>query len=211
MCPIYLGRAKPWWLLSYQEKPRHGGSNEDLHVPPLSEVTEEVEPRGRGDIERRRGHFLHPCLLDFVDLSFRLARHVGFDVGGGLLDVLGDLEGVPRRLGDRDPVVQGEAGGQGSDADDDAPAPVGGDLAAVVALVHARRVAEGVAEGYRDHQCYHGGEQLAEPLHREDGGHHRTAPPRRRELRRDDRAQRVVSAYTHAEVRLGKPNDILHR
>ena len=98
-------------------------------------MVEEVSPRRLWDIQLR-GLLLHGChTLGLVRDTLRCLAQVGLDVRAGLDNVSGYVKGVARRLGDRETVVEGDAAGDGAEADDNTPHLVHGLEAGSVAIL----------------------------------------------------------------------------
>lgn len=94
---------------------------------------------------------LHLLLPYEINLALLLMINIRPDIGIGLLDIVRDIERIPRGFRDRDAVVQRKDGRHGAEADDDAPGAIAGELAAHVAAGEGTGgVDEGVAEG----ECY---------------------------------------------------------
>jgi hypothetical protein len=160
-----------------EEEPGEGGAEEGFEMRPLFEIVVDVGPGGGGLGEMVADVLFSFLLGDRVHQAFLLPVHVRFDVGVGFFDVVRDVEGVARGFGDRDAVVQREAGWDGAEAYDDAPCAVGGELAdGVAAGEGARGVDEGFAEAdgsYEGDEC---SSKLPGALHGEYCCHHSTAP-----------------------------------
>src|SRR3569833_3265860 len=103
--------------------------HKQLAILPLAVVTEEVAPAGR-----LVGQMLCRVLLggntgQLVGVALGLAANVSLDDVVGLLDITGDIERVAGGLGNGQSVVEGNAAGDGTEADQDAPHLVDGDSA----------------------------------------------------------------------------------
>jgi hypothetical protein len=127
-----------------------------------------------------------------------LTRYILLSINGRLFNVAGDVESVPRCLGDGKAVVQGEAGWDNTDSDKGTPHLVDSNLAVASAGVVARRAGEGVLEASNEAKHDEGSSKLPKTLHGKDGTHHGTTPLGGSELGGDDGGERVVTTDTDA-------------
>uniref|UniRef100_A0A804MIB0 Phosphate transporter protein3 n=1 Tax=Zea mays TaxID=4577 RepID=A0A804MIB0_MAIZE len=132
-------------------------------------------------------------LLGQVDVEH--TRHVG----RGLLGVLGDQRGVPRRLGHLHAPVVGEQSRDGAEHEDDAPHVVGLWHRGAGGVVLVRRRVEAGLKRRRDGNGDDAAGEVAEALHGEDGRDECAARPFVGVLGHDGRGQRVVAADADAE------------
>nr|POE48707.1 hypothetical protein CFP56_38803 [Quercus suber] len=196
-----------------EEEPRARCSKQDLAVLPLAVVGDEVAERSLrdDDLRSRLAHGLDA--RDLVGDTLGGSGQVGLDVGTTLDDVPGDIEGVAGSLGDGEAVVEGDAAGDGTEADDDTPHLVDRDTAHAAAVglgrdgAHLQGRLERALEPSRDDEGDDAGAELTETLHGEDGAHHGPAPFGGRELGSDDGGQRVVWAAGQRAVH----SDVLTR
>lgn len=161
-------------------------------------MTEEVRPGCLGDFELLLGGLLGDGLGDGIWLALGLTFEIGFRVGGGFLHVHLHVKGVAGGFGDGEAVVEGDATGHGTEADEDTPHLVDGHAAVAGAGCEGGGWFEGFLEAEGDEEHDEGGAELAETLHGEDGAHHGTAPFGGGELGGDDAGEGVVTADTDA-------------
>ena len=170
-------------------------------------MAEEVAERGLGDFHLGRvdPHALHAA--DLVRHTLGCAVEVGLDVGAGLDDVAGDVEGVARGFRDGQAVVEGDAARDGAEADDHTPHLVDGQTADTTAVGVVRGAAERLLEAGGDDEGDDAGGELADALHGEDGAHHGATPLGGGELGGDDGGERVVTADTDAHEHTPEDDD----
>lgn len=163
-----------------QEEPRETGTDQDLSVLPGTEVSHEVLERGlRGS-----------DLLGFnVDGAFSVGHLV--QVGGFI-----DVERVTGGFGDGQTVVKSNTTGDTTETNEDTPHLVTGLLTLGVAHGGVVGVVELVLVTGDTDDGDDTGEDLAQPLVGEHGGHDGTSPSGGGEFRRDNRRKRVVTANT---------------
>lgn len=110
----------------------------------------EVAEAGLGDLERLLGSLVGGDAGNLVGVALTLASHVSLDIITGLLDITSNVEGVTGGFGDGQTVcswitqlgddtlcqwlsmaltVEGNAGGDGTEADQGTPHLVNGQLA----------------------------------------------------------------------------------
>lgn len=175
-------------------------------MSPLSKVGNDVGPRGPWHVEQRcRESGAGPGGAPAVA---GLAVDVGADVGARLFHVVTHIKSVARRLGNGDAVVEGEAGGDGPDADDDTPTPVGRDPARGVTLCLVIDVDVRALEGNRGNESDEGRHEQPDALHREYGRNHGAAPTGRRE---SDFSVHETGSYGRATAsqRWGAHSDVM--
>ena len=97
-------------------EPGVSGSEEDLSVLPLSEVTTEISPGSFGSSDMLDGR------LGIGDVFAR--RKVSVNVGGSLLDVALDVHGESRSFGESETEVESDGTGNSSETDQETPGEV---------------------------------------------------------------------------------------
>lgn len=134
-----------------EAEPRTSSSKQDEEVLELAVVAAEVAEAGLGDLERLLGSLVGGDAGNLVRVALALASHVSLDVVTGLLDITGNVEGVTGGFGDGQTVcswitqlgddtyicqwlsmaltVEGNAGGDGTEADQGTPHLVNSQLA----------------------------------------------------------------------------------
>ena len=125
-------------------------------------------------------------LLDLIHFTPRLALKICLCIGSTLLDIALNIKSVAGSFGDRETEVKCDTAGYRAKPDHNTPHPIDGLFACMITL---GRLGSGVGlrlEGNRSDQCNHGGNELANSLHREDGTHHRPTPFGRSKLRGDN-------------------------
>ena len=136
--------------------------------------------------------------LDFIWDALRYALHVGFDIRTSLHDISSDVEGVTRGFGDCEPVVEGDATGDGTEANNHAPHLVNRKATDAAAGGESLGRLERVLEAGCDDQRNEAGTELTDTLHGEHRAHHGTSPFGGSEFGRDNGGQRVVATDAHA-------------
>jgi len=110
--------------------------------------------------------------LDFIWDALRYALHVGFDIRTSLHDISSDVEGVTRGFGDCEPVVEGDATGDGTEANNHAPHLVNRKATDAAAGGESLGRLERVLEAGCDDQRNEAGTELTDTLHGEHRAHH---------------------------------------
>jgi len=159
-----------------EEEPRASGSKENLAMPPLAVMMDEIAPTSFRDIEvlGRVLDGLDPADLVRVTLCFAL--HVGLGVLAGLLDIASDIESVARGFRDGQTVVQRNAAWHSTEADDHTPHLVDRKTADTTTV---RGVAGGLKrllEASSNDESNDGGAELSDTLHGKHRAHHGTPP-----------------------------------
>lgn len=99
-------------------EPRVRSAEQNLAVPPLPKVVNEIGPGRLGGLD---------ALDDRIGVDLvSTAGQERVDVLRGLLDVALDIHGVTRGLGDRETEVERDHSGDGAETDEQAPAVVDG-------------------------------------------------------------------------------------
>ena len=180
-----------------EEEPGASSTEEDLSVFPLTVVAKEVRPRCLGNFHARSS-ITH--LVDAGDLvrdTLGRGGEVGLDIGTGLDNVAGNVEGVARSLGNGQTVVESNATRHGTEADDHTPHLVDSDAADSTARADLRGSQERLLEASGDDEGDDTGTELAHTLHSEDRAHHSTAPFGGGKLGGNDGTERVVTTDTN--------------
>jgi hypothetical protein len=182
-----------------KHEPRTGSAQKDTEVPPLAVIVAEVAEAGLRDGELLRGtERLNSA--DLVRVAVGLASHVGLHILAGLLDITSNIEGVTRRLGNRETVVEGDAGRDSAEADEDTPHLVNRELADTGASSVAGGSKEGLLETSSNDKHDEGTAKLAKTLHGKHGTHHGSSPLGCGKLRRDNGAERIVTTNSCVTV-----------
>jgi len=168
-----------------ESEPSHGGTEKDLEVLPLGEVGAEVSEGALGD-----GGVMDNDLGIILGLEVvAVLLEDGGDITLGLVDVVLDIEDIAGGLGDGQAEVDGNEGGDASEADEDTPdvvqvGRVGNDL---------------VLEGRQEDDGNDASGQVTESLHGKDSGHHGTATVGGGKLGSDDGRQGVITTNTDTD------------
>ena len=150
-------------------------------------MTVEIAPTSLGDVEVSLGVLDSLDTSDLVRVTLRFTLHIGLGVLAGLLNVPGNIKGVARSFRDGETVVESDASWNGTEADNYTPHLIDGKTADTAAFGRAGGRQEGLLEARGDDKSNHGGGELANTLHGENGTHHGASPFRRRKLGSDDR------------------------
>ena len=92
-----------------EEEPRTCRAEQDLAIPPLRVVTDEVGPRGLGNLHRA-GILLGLNASQCVRMTLSDTTDVSLDVLVGFFRIASHIEGVSRRFGNGEAVVEGDTG-----------------------------------------------------------------------------------------------------
>jgi hypothetical protein len=114
--------------------------------------------------------------LDLVRVTLALALKIGCDIFTSLDNITVDVEGVAGSFRDGQTIVQGKAGRNSTEADDDTPHLVDSEIADTRALADAGGSLERAPETSGDDEGNESTGQLTNTLHSEHGSHHGTTP-----------------------------------
>ncbi len=143
---------------------------------PLRIVANEVFPAGLGSVKTSLGVLDGGCTSDLVGMTLELALDISLGILAGLLDITSHIEGVSRGLRDGQTVVEGDAAGDGTETDDNAPHFVNGQTADTTTGSCGFGTLEGVPETGGDNESDDGGDELTNSLHGENRAHHCASP-----------------------------------
>jgi hypothetical protein len=183
-----------------KEEPRAGSTEQDLSVLPLAVVVDEVAPGSLGDLHARCrvAHLVDTC--DLIRNALRRGGKISLDIGSSLDNVAGDVKGVTGSLRNGQAVVESNATGNGTEADDHTPHLVNSDATDAAASADLGGSEERLLEADGDDERHDTSGELANTLHSEDRAHHSSTPLGGRKLRCDNGAERVVTSDTDCGV-----------
>jgi hypothetical protein len=168
-------------LTNIKEEPRTSSTEEDATILPLGVVVPEIGPASL------RSNQLGGLVLDgrrtadLVGVALALASHVGTDILIGLDDITSNIKSITGGFRDSQTIVESNTGRDSTEADDNTPHLVYGELANTRALAHGARSLQGLLEADSHDQGDKRSRELTDTLHGKDGAHHSTTPFGRRE------------------------------
>jgi hypothetical protein len=95
-----------------------------------------------------------------------------------LIEIVDDVESIPRSFGYGQTVVKCEQARNGTNAYYETPHDIDSALALSIASCWSFDRLQGAAEGDDDNQGHHCGRELAESLHGKNGSNHSSSPSR---------------------------------